>query len=299
MDGPHAAIEEMEMKRTLDEDFVLEIRVLGPIEASVGGIPLQLPGGKAQALLACLTLDANRTISVERLVDDLWGEAVPQSAAKMVQIYVSQLRKVLPSGALRTRPPGYSIELARDGLDVVRFARLRAEGQAALAAGDAATASLRLRDALALWRGPALGEFSEPFAVLEAAHLEELRVSCVEDRIEADIAAGRHADVTGELDAMIARYPFREGLHARLMVALYRHGRHAEALEAYERYRRAVDDGLGIRPSRGMRELQHQILNQARELERVSPGLRPVSSPSALARWIRATPTRTATAASW
>ena len=287
----------MSIARTSGGEAALEVRVLGPLEASVGSTTVALGGGKPRALLACLALHANRTVPAARLVDDLWGEATPRSAAKMVQIYVSQLRKVLPPGLLRTSPPGYALELGLDRLDVTRFERLRSAGRAALEAGDAETASVRLRDALALWRGPALGEFSEPFAALESAHLEELRVGCVEDRIEADIAAGRHADVTGELEALIARYPFREGLHAQLMVALYRHGRHAEALAAYERYRRAVDDGIGIAPSRGMRALQHQVLNQARELERAAPGSSRASA--ALARWIRSTPSRTATAASW
>jgi DNA-binding SARP family transcriptional activator len=255
------------MKKRLDRDSALEIRVLGPIEAFVGGTPLQLPGGKAQALLACLALDANRTISVGRLVDDLWGEALPRSAAKMVQIYVSQLRKVLPPGALRTRPPGYSIELDPEALDVTRFARLRTSGRAALRAGDPATASVRLRDALAIWRGPALAEFPEPFAVAERAHLEELRLACVEDRIDADLAAGRHADVIGELEALVGRNRLREGLHGRLMVALYRDCRHAEALAAYDRYRRMLVEELGIEPSGAIRELQRMVLNQACELE--------------------------------
>jgi DNA-binding SARP family transcriptional activator len=274
----------------------VEIRLLGPLEVSVGARAVTLPGGKARALLACLALQANRTVSVTRLIDDLWGAAPPQSAAKMVQIYVSQLRKALPPGTLRTRAAGYSLALPPNGLDVMRFERLRAEGRAALAAGDAAAASDRLRDALALWLGPALGEFSEPFAMLEAAHLEELHIACTEDRIDADIAAGRHGDVVGELAALAARYPFREGLHARLMVALYRGGRHAEALSAYERYRRTVDDGLGIAPSRALRELQRQILIQGAELD--GGGSR--SSPtSALARWLGGTPRPAAIVASW
>jgi DNA-binding SARP family transcriptional activator/DNA-binding GntR family transcriptional regulator len=249
----------------------MEIRVLGPLEVSVGTTPLPLAGGKSRALLARLALDANRTVSVHRLVDDLWGEAAPRSAHKMVQIYVSQLRKALPRGVLVTRPPGYLIEIDPDVLDVTRFTRLRSAGRTSLRAGDAATASTQLQDALALWRGPALAEFSEPFALVEGAHLEELRLACVEDRIEADLAAGRHADVIGELEASVTRHPLREALHRQLMLALYRSGRHAEALAAYERYRRTLDDELAIEPSGAMKELQHQILNQARELE-LMPG---------------------------
>src|SRR3712207_1932232 len=181
----------------------MDFRVLGPLEASDGGAPIALGGRKQRALLARLLLEANRTVAVDRLVDDLWGEDVPESAVKMVHIYVSQLRKVLPTDLLRTRPPGYVIETDREGIDVIRFARLRREGGAALGEGDAARAAARLREALSLWRGRALGEFSEPFAQVESAHLEELRLVCLEERVEADLALGRHADLVGELDALI------------------------------------------------------------------------------------------------
>ena len=248
----------------------MEFRVLGPLEATDGRTPLPLGGGKSRALLARLVLDANRTVAVERLVDDLWGDAVPDSAVKMVQIYVSQLRKVLPAAVLRTRPPGYVVVIEPEAVDVTRFARLRGEGRSALTAGDPATASARLRDALALWRGQALAEFSEPFARVEGAHLEELRLACLEDRIEADLAIGRHADVVGELEALVARHPLREALHRLLMLAFYRGGRQAEALAGYERFRRTLDDELGIEPSATLKALQHKILNQDRSLEPVA-----------------------------
>jgi DNA-binding SARP family transcriptional activator/DNA-binding GntR family transcriptional regulator len=271
----------------------MEIRVLGPLEAFVGASPLPLPGGKSRALLARLALDANRTVSVERLVDDLWGEAAPpRSAPKMVQIYVSQLRKVLPPDVLRTRPPGYVIDLDPEVLDVTRFARLRSAGRAALGAGDASTAAANFRDALALWRGQALAEFPEPFARVEGAHLEELRLQCIEDRIEADLAAGRHADVIGELEASVVRHPLREALHRQLMLALYRAGRHAEALAAYERYRRTLDEELAIEPSAAMKELQHNVLNQASALE-LTPGDGGALKPGAERRAERAAVPRT------
>ena len=143
----------------------MELRVLGPLEAIDGTTPLALGGRKPRALLARLALDANRTVAVQRLVDDLWGDAVPESASKMVQIYVSQLRKVLPEGVLHTRPPGYLVELEPEARRRSPASRSCArEGRAALAAGDPETAAARLREALALWRGPALAEFSEPFA---------------------------------------------------------------------------------------------------------------------------------------
>ena len=249
----------------------MELRVLGPLEAIDGTTPLPLGGRKPRALLARLALDANRTVAVQRLIDDLWGDAVPDSAAKMVQIYVSQLRKVLPDGILHTRAPGYLIELEPDAVDATRFAALRAEGRAALGAGDAETASLRLSEALALWRGPALAEFSEPFAGTEAAHLEEMRLVCLEERIEADVARGLHADVVGELEALVARHPLRESLHRQLTLALYRTGRQAEALAAYERYRHQLDEELGIEPSAVLKALQRQILNQDPRLDADTP----------------------------
>jgi DNA-binding SARP family transcriptional activator/DNA-binding GntR family transcriptional regulator len=248
----------------------MELRVLGPLEATAGTMPLALGGGKARALLARLVLDVNRTVSVQRLVDDLWGDAVPESAVKMVQIYVSQLRKVLPDPILRTRPPGYMLELEPEAVDVTRFTRMRGEGRAALSAGDPTTASARLRDALSLWRGAALAEFSEPFALIEGAHLEELRIACQEERIDADLALGQHAVVIGELEALVARHPLRESPHRRLMLALYRAGRQAEALAAYERFRRALDDQLGIEPSATLKDLQLAILNQDPGLDLVS-----------------------------
>src|SRR5438067_1831824 len=140
----------------------MEFKLLGPLEASDGSTPIVLTGRKQRALLARLLLDVNRTVATERLVDDLWGEEVPDSAQKMVQIYVSQLRKVLPEGTIRTRPPGYAIEVDPAAIDVVRFERLRLEGEAAHAAGNAALAAERLDEALSLWRGEPLAEFQEP-----------------------------------------------------------------------------------------------------------------------------------------
>lgn len=245
----------------------MEFRLLGPLEALEGSTPLALGGRKPRALLARLVLDVGRTVSVQRLVDDLWGEAVPESALKMVQIYVSQLRKVLPAGVLLTRPPGYVVDVDPDAVDVTRFIRLRDEGRAALAAGEPGTASTRLGEALSLWRGPSLAEFTEPFAPVEGGHLEELRVVCLQERIEADLELGRHADMVGELEALVARHPLREPFHAQLMLALYRAGRQADALGAYERFRRTLDEELGIEPSAALKELQFRILNQAPDLQ--------------------------------
>ncbi len=254
----------------------MELSVLGPLEATDDTAPLALGGPKARALLARLALDANRTVAVQRLIDDLWGDRVPESAAKMVQIYVSQLRKVLPQGVLRTQAPGYVIDLDPEAVDLTRFRALHGEGRAALAAGDPRTAGERLREALSLWRGPALAEFSEPFARVEAAHLEELRLVCLEERIDADLAYGLHADVAAELEALAARHPLRESLHAQLILAHYRTGRQADALAAYERFRRRLDEELGIEPSASLKALQHRILTQHPSLDLDEPA-RPVN----------------------
>ena len=246
----------------------MEFRLLGPLEASDDGTPVVLGGRKQRALLARLLLDANRTVAVERLVDDLWGDDAPDTAPKMVQIYVSGLRKALPATVpLRTRPPGYLIEVEPGQVDVERFRRLREEGRAALDAEDASTASRRLAEALALWRGPALAEFTEPFALSERAHLEELQLACVEDRIEADLALGRHANVIGELEALIRGHELRERLRGQLMLALYRSGRQADALDAFQALRRKMADELGIEPSHALKALQHRILTQDRDLD--------------------------------
>ncbi len=242
---------------------VMEFRLLGPLEAINGDAPVVLGGPKQRALLARLLLDANRTVSVDRLVDDLWGEDVPGTAVKMVQIYVSQLRKALPDAVpLHTRAPGYAIEVEPDHLDIERFRRLREEARASLDAADAATASRLLGEALSLWRGRALAEFNEPFAATERAHLEELHLASIEDRIDADLALGRHSNVIGELEALIAEHPLRERLRGQLMLALYRSGRQADALDAYQALRKTMDEQLGIEPSHALKALHQQILNQ-------------------------------------
>ena len=255
-----------------------EFRILGPLEVADGANALPLPGGKAAALLARLLVDANRTVSVDTIVDSLWGDAAPASAIKMVHVYVSQLRKVLPAGVLRTRAPGYVLEVAPEAVDLAQFTRLRGEGRAALAEGDPATASARLRAGLALWRGAALAEFSEPFADAQAAHLEELRIACTEDRIEADLDLGRHADLVGELRVLIAGHPLRERLRRQLMLALYRAGRQAEALDVYHEYRKALRDELGVEPTGALSDLQHKILNQDPALDLAGPVDEPVAA---------------------
>jgi DNA-binding SARP family transcriptional activator/pimeloyl-ACP methyl ester carboxylesterase len=228
---------------------------------------LPLAAGKQRALLAILLLDANRIVGRDQIVDALWGEGVPDSAQKMVQIQVSQLRKALPEPRLHTRLPGYMLEVRDGELDLTRFERSVAEARQDLAHGHAQKARELLRCALALWRGRALAEFPEPFARHEGARLEEQRLAALEWRIEADFALGHHRDVVSELEALIVQYPLREHLRSQHMLALYRSGRHAEALAGYQTFRRALADDLGIEPSASLRELERRILRQDATLD--------------------------------
>ena len=238
----------------------MEFKLLGPLEVGDGRAPIAIAGRKQRALLARLLLDANRTVAADRLVDDLWGESVPESAQKMVQIYVSQLRKVLPDGLLQTRPPGYAVEVEPASIDLVRFEQLRREGEAAHAAGNAELAARRFDEALSLWRGDALAEFQEPFARTEASRLEELHLACLEARIAADLDRGRHAELVAELEPLLARHPLREGLRAQQLLALYRSGRQSDALAAYRRFHELLADELGLEPSPRLKELERRIL---------------------------------------
>src|SRR6266545_3693948 len=246
-------------------------RVLGPLEVRDGEESLPLAGAKQRALLALLLLHANRVLSRDRLIDELWGDEPPATAVTSLQVYISRLRKLLPAGALATRPPGYLLEVEPEELDLRCFERLLAAGHEALAEGDAERAARVLHEALALWRGPALAEFAfEPFAQAEIGRLEDLRLAAVEERIEADLALGRHAEVIGELEALVAENPHRERLRGQLILALYRSGRQAEALDGYQEARRALDE-LGIEPSAALRRLEKRILTQNKTLDLPPP----------------------------
>ena len=232
-----------------------------------GDRPLVLGGPKQRAVLAVLVLHRGEVVATDRLIDELWGEHPPASAAKTVQTYVSNLRKRLGDGVLVTRGRGYSLEAERGRLDLDRFEALVAEGRAALGEGDAQRASDRLREALALWRGPALADFPyEPFAQGEIARLEEERLAAVEDRIDAELALGRHAALIGELEVLVREHPLRERVQAQLMLALYRSGRQADALERYRQARRMLIDELGIEPGPALQDLERAILTQDPEL---------------------------------
>lgn len=246
---------------------MVEFRILGSLEVVEHDQPLAIGGPKQRALLAILLLHRGEVVSTDRLSDELWGERPPASAAKTVQAYVSNLRRALGDGLLVTRGHGYVLQTAPGQLDVDRFEALVDAGRTALGEADNRRASERLREALALWRGPPLADFAyEPFAQAEAARLEEERLAALEDRIDADLALGRHAALVGELEALVREHPLRERLQGQLMLALYRSGRQADALERYQQARRKLTDELGIEPGPELQELERRILNQDPEL---------------------------------
>src|SRR5215210_4234535 len=223
----------------------MEFRLLGPLEIVEHGRVLELGSARQRALLVVLLLHANEVVSVDRLIDELWGRSPPATAGKILQVYVSRLRKELGDGRLVTRAPGYFLRADRSELDFARFEQLMAESHI----GDPLQAASRLRRALALSRGPPLADMEyEPFAQAEIARLEELQWTALERRIDADLAAGRDAEVIGELEALIAAHPLRERPRGQLMLALYRSGRQAEALEAYRRARQELSEQLGLEP---------------------------------------------------
>ncbi len=241
----------------------MEFRILGPLEVSSDTGDVQLGGAQKRALLAVLLLHANEAVSVERLVDELWPESPPKTAEKTVRVYVSQLRNALDDGRLERHGRGYMLRLDGDDLDAARFEALLTEGRDQLAAGEPDRAAVTLTNALALWRGPPLADFAyEPFAQTAIARLEQRRLVCLEERIEADLALARHEDVIAELEELVRDHPLRERLRGQLMLALYRSGRQAEALEVYRDGRRLLVDELGIEPGEELRRLERAILEQ-------------------------------------
>jgi predicted ATPase/DNA-binding SARP family transcriptional activator len=250
-----------------------QFRLLGPLEVAVDGEVVPLGGQKQRALLATLLLEPNRIVSGDRLIDAVWGELPPETARNTVQVYISQLRKRLPAGALETAPPGYRLAVDPATIDLFEFVRLCDEGRSALAAGDAATAAETLRAALGLWRGAALADLvSVPFAQTEILRLEEQRAAACEDRIDADLGLGRHDQLVPELEVLVAEHPLRERLRAQLMLALYRAGRQADALSAYQSARTTLVEELGIEPGDALRRLERAILAHDPSLDLAVPG---------------------------
>ena len=241
-----------------------EFRLLGPLEVLVQGRELELRR-KQRSLLALLLLRTGEVVSTDRLVEELWAGRPPKTAVGSLQNLVSELRKALGADALKTRAPGYVLEIEPDRVDFHRFERLVAQ---AAETEEAARRVDLLRQALALWRGPPLADLAdEPFAQVEIARLEEQRTAAREDLIDAELELSRHALVVGELEALVGEHPLRERLRGQLMLALYRAGRQAEALEAYRRARETLVDQLGIEPSPELQRLEQAILRHDRELE--------------------------------
>jgi DNA-binding SARP family transcriptional activator len=236
-----------------------DFRILGPLEVSDETGPVLLGGLKQRAVLAMLLLEAGRVVSTDRLVDALWGEQPPRTAVTSLQNFVSQLRKALGPEILETKPPGYRVNLRPEQLDLDRF-RSRLEGARSTSPGERAAA---LREALGLWRGPPLADFAfEAWAQPHIAHLEESRLSTLEERVQADLDDARHSELVGELEVLVEEHPVRERLRGQYMLALYRSGRQAEALQAYQNGRAILVEQLGIEPSRELQQLHGSILRQ-------------------------------------
>jgi DNA-binding SARP family transcriptional activator len=244
----------------------MEFRILGPLEVLADGRPLPVPGHRQRCLLALLLIRGNQVVPADVLIDELWPAESSEAGTAALQASVSRLRRALGDGAglLQTVAPGYRLQVSADQLDVHRFEALV---EAAADAGPEAAAG-KLRAALALWRGPALADVAyEPFAQAPIGRLEDLRLLALERRVEADLALGRHGQLVPELEQLVSEHPLREGLRAQLMLAQYRSGRQAEALEQYQSARRMLVDELGIEPGPVLQELERSILRQDASLD--------------------------------
>jgi len=269
--------------------LAVEFRILGPLELSAEGRVLPLGSQKQRALLGLLLVHANEVISRDRLIEELWAEAAPASVASALHVYLSRLRRLLDSAgagdALVREAQGYRLRVEPEQLDANRFERLVGEGSAALAAGNAKMAADRFREALAFWRGQALADLqSERFAITAAARLEERRVFAFEQQLDANLALGRDRELIGELEMLVADHPYRERLRGQLMLALYRSGRQAEALRAYQDARHTLADELGLEPSHELKQLEQAILRQDAMLTLDGPanlGVEPKPMPTA------------------
>jgi DNA-binding SARP family transcriptional activator len=247
---------------------VVEFKILGPLEVSDEVGAIALGGPMPRKLLGLLLIHAGELLPSDRIEEELWPERRPKTATTSLQNFVSQLRKVLPRDVLLTKEPGYLLRIAPGQLDLGRFDQLVTEARGQ----DAQQRSQLLRDALALWRGPPLGDFAyESFAQGEIRRLEELRLDALEERIDADLELGGGGELVGELEGLVAEHPLRERLRGQLMLALYRSGRQAEALQAYLDARRTLADELGIDPSPALQQLYRSMLKQESVLEHAPP----------------------------
>ncbi len=252
----------------------IDVRVLGPLEVTVSGAPVRFDGLKQRRLFVALVLSAPRPVSADALLEILWGDAQPTGGAQALQKHISRLRQRL-GGAVQVhhRTPGYVLEIDLEAIDATRFEALLQRARVALGRHDSGRAAADLHAALALWHGDALAEHQfDDFAQREIARLEELRLEAIEERVAAELAGGRDADLVGELPALVGEHPLRERLRAHLMVALYRTGRQAEALDTMNAGRDLMVSELGIEPGPELRKLERMILAQDPELLVEPPG---------------------------
>jgi DNA-binding SARP family transcriptional activator len=239
----------------------MEFRVLGPLEVIGPRGPIKIGSGLQRAILALLVLHVGETISTDHLIDEVWGDDPPPSAQHAIGVHVSRLRRALGVDCIESQPHGYRLRAEGSVIDVGRFEALMAEASRALAVGDPQAAAGALADGLALWRGPALGDLATSNAArADRARLDELRALALERRIDAELACGRHLELVPDLRQLVGEMPLREVFHARLMLALYRSGRQAEALEVYHRAREVLDRELGVDPGRELETLQRAVL---------------------------------------
>lgn len=247
----------------------MKFSVLGSIEVTAQNTQLDLGGIKQRAILGYLVLHANKVVPTSQLLRAMWDGVPPPTARKMVQNAVSGIRRMLAHGhdsagepaSLRTHPPGYQLRLSTEDVDLYRFRHLAREGRLAISEGSPARGAMLLREALGLWRGRALADLVEAGVCWsELAGIEDERLSALEDRLDAELACGRHREITPELEVLTATEPLRERLCQQFMLALYRSGRQADALRVYRRTREALVNGLGLEPGRGLQELQQRIL---------------------------------------
>src|SRR3954468_5851515 len=241
----------------------MEFRILGPLEVVEDGRPIPLDRHRMSALLAYLLLHANELVSSDRLIDEVWGPDPPKTAGASLQNYVSRLRKAIGTEAIVSQPPGYVLRVDPERFDLARFERLTAEARGA----EPRERAEKLRAALALWRGPALEDLAfEPFARDEVGRLEEARLAALEQCIDADLELGRNGELVAELEEIVEEHPLRERFRAQLMRALYRSGRQADALAAFQEARNVLTEELGLEPGEELRAVQQAILRQDESL---------------------------------
>jgi DNA-binding SARP family transcriptional activator len=256
----------------------VELRILGPLEIGYCGRVRAVGAARHRAVLAILLLNANRTVTLDTLVDLVWGERPPAQARVTIRNYVCRLRKILPEPVLRTTSSGYVVDVPPAALDLTRFEELVGKARA-IHTERPEDAAAALSEALALWRGPALADLGDtPVRQIEAPRLEELRQAAIEDLIDAELRLGHEGRLVAELQSLVARYPLRERLVAQLMLALHRCGRRTEALEAYQRLRDTYATELGLSPSQFLRQLHHQILSDDPAVSAFSGKVRVVES---------------------